>query len=101
MKTDTMLAKELLNVMDQRKALDKREAELKDLFETRMGTMGCDTLSLGGVLVSLILKARTGLDGKALIAAFGEEVISQYEKTTEYVQVDVKQEDAACEKLAA
>jgi hypothetical protein len=101
MKTDAMLANELLKVIEQRKALDKRESELKELFKTRMGAMGCDTLSLGGVQVSLVLKSRTGLDGKALIAAFGEAVISQYEKITEYKQVDVKREDAACEKVAA
>ena len=101
MKTDAQFAKELLEVIDQRKRLDKRETELKDLFRVKMNNMGLDTLSLGGVLVSLVLKSRASLDKKALVVVYGKETISKYEKTTEYVQVDVKAQDAAIKKEAA
>lgn len=101
MKTDAMLAKELNQVIQDRRALEKREAELKDFFKTRMSAMGTDTLSVGGILVSMVSKARSGLDAKALTVALGEDKIAEFQKVTEYVQVDVKQEDVACDRLAA
>jgi hypothetical protein len=101
MKTDAMLAQELLQVIELRKQLDKRESDLKELFKVKMGNIGTDTLAIGGVVVSLIEKSRLNLDKKALVAAFGEEIVSQLEKVTEYTQVDVKAQDAAVGKRAA
>lgn len=89
-KNDALLAIELAKVIEVRRELDKREAELKDLFKVRMSNLGVDTISIGGVLISLVPKSRTSLDRKALVVAFGESVVSQYEKITEYVQVDIK-----------
>lgn len=90
MKTDAMLATELLTAIEQRKQSEKRESALKDYFKTKLGNMNLDTISFGGVLISLIGKSRSGLDRKALVAVFGEDTINQYEKVTQYTQVDVK-----------
>lgn len=100
MKTDAQLAKELIEVIEQRKRLDKREADLKDLFKVKMTNQGINTLTLGKVLVSLVQKSRTALDKKALVTAYGEETISQFEKTTDYIQVDVKDEVTESKKAA-
>ena len=101
MKTDAKLAQELNQIIQDRKSLDQRETELKEFFKTRMSNLGTDTLSVGGILVSMVAKSRSGLDAKALTIALGEEKIAEFQKVTEYVQVDVKLEDAACEKVAA
>ncbi|MBL7672235.1 MAG: hypothetical protein JNM39_17280 [Bdellovibrionaceae bacterium] len=101
MKTDAQLAKELIEVIEQRKRLDKRESDLKDLFKVKMTNQGINTLTLGNVLVSLVQKSRTALDKKALVTAYGEEVVSQFEKVTEYVQVDIKDESVTNSKKAA
>lgn len=101
MKTDAQLAKELIEVIEQRKRLDKREADLKDLFKVKMTSQGINTLTLGKVLVSLVQKSRTALDKKALVTAYGEEKISQFEKVTEYVQVDIKDESVTDSKKVA
>ena len=101
MKTDAQLAKELLEVIETRKRLDKRESDLKDLFKTKLNNQGINTLSIGGVLISLVGKERSNLDKKALVAAFGEDLVRTYEMTTRYVQVDVKAEKVAVSKKAA
>ncbi|MGE4130135.1 MAG: hypothetical protein AB7F86_00775 [Bdellovibrionales bacterium] len=98
---DAQLAKELIEVIEQRKRLDKRESDLKDLFKIKMTNQGINTLTLGNVLVSLVQKSRTALDKKALVTAYGEEVVSQFEKVTEYIQVDVKDESVTDSKKAA
>lgn len=98
---EAQLAKELIEVIEQRKRLDKRESDLKDLFKIKMTNQGINTLTLGNVLVSLVQKSRTALDKKALVTAYGEEVISQFEKATEYIQVDVKDESVTYSKKAA
>ena len=101
MKTDVQFAKELIEVIEQRKRLDKREADLKDLFKVKMTNQGINTLTLGNVLVSLVQKNRTALDKKALVTAYGEDVVSQFEKVTEYIQVDIKDESVTNSKKAA
>ncbi|OQW54951.1 MAG: hypothetical protein A4S09_17355 [Proteobacteria bacterium SG_bin7] len=98
---DAQLAKELIAVIEQRKRLDKRESDLKDLFKIKMTNQGINTLTLGNVLVSLVQKSRTALDKKALVTAYGEEVIGQFEKVTEFIQVDVKDESVTDSKKAA
>lgn len=101
MKTDAQLAKELIEVIEQRKRLDKRESDLKDLFKVKMTNQGINTLTLGNVLVSLVPKSRTALDKKALVTAYGEEVVSQFERITEYTQVDIKDESVTNSKKVA
>ena len=99
--TDSKLAQELNQIIQDRKALEKREDQLKQFFKTRMSAMGTDTLSVGGILVSMVAKSRSSLDAKALTVALGEEKIAEFQKVTEYIQIDVKREDAACAKFAA
>lgn len=101
MKTDAQLAKELLEVIEQRKSLDKRESDLKDLFKTKLNSHGINTLSVGGILISLVSKERSNLDKKALVAAFGEQMVQGFEKIAKYVQVDVKSEEVIKSKKAA
>jgi len=101
MKTDAKLATELLEVIEQRKCLDKRESDLKDLFKTKLNSQGITTLSVGGVLISLVSKERSSLDKKGLVAAFGEKLIQGFEKVSKYVQVDVKSEAVTRSKKVA
>jgi hypothetical protein len=68
----------------------RSESELKDYFKIKLANMNLDTILVGGILISLVEKSRCGLDRKALVAAFGEDVVNQYENVTQYVQVDVK-----------
>jgi hypothetical protein len=101
MKTDAQLAQELLEVIEQRKSLDKRESDLKDLFKTKLNSQGINTLSVGGILISLVSKERSNLDKKALVAAFGEETVQGFERIAKYIQVDVKSEQIIKSKKAA
>ncbi len=101
MKSDSHLAIELLQVIEDRRALDKRESDLKEMFKLKMGHLGIDTLSLGGVLISLIQKSRTSLDRKSLVVALGKDTVAQFERTTEYTQVDVKEIESSISKIAA
>jgi hypothetical protein len=81
-------AKELLNAIRMRRELEKKETELKDFFKSK-NTDGF--IDADGVLLTFTNKTRTGLDRKALEAKFGKDVIAQFETSTEYTQVDVKE----------
>lgn len=97
-KTDAALALELLEVIEARRKIEKWESVLKEFFKTKMASLGVDTISAGGVLISLVEKSRSSLDRKALVAALGEDGVRIFEKETQYLQVDVK---AMNEKLGA
>ncbi len=86
---DAVLANELLELIEARKVIERREKELKQYFKTKLDNIGHDTASLGGVLISLVTKERRDLDKKSLKAHFGD-LIKSFEKTTRYLQVDVK-----------
>lgn len=101
MKNDAQLALELLETIESRRRLEKREADLKSLFKIRMNNLSIDTITVGGVLISLQSKTRTSLDRKSLAAAFSEQIISKFEKISEYQQVDVKAVNAGSNKKAA
>lgn len=81
-------AKELLAAIRLRRDLEKKESELKEFFKAK-NTDG--HIDADGVLVTFTNKTRTSLDRKALEAKFGKEVIAQFETSTEYTQVDVKE----------
>lgn len=83
------LAQELLSVIEQRKALEKRESELKTYFKDELGNKP-DLLEAGNVVIMLIEKARTSLDKEGLTNKFGIAVISEFEKTTTYLETQVK-----------
>ena len=101
MKNDANLALELVEVVEQRRNLDRREDELKNYFRTRLTGLNLDTVTVGGVLISLTEKCRTSLDRKALEVAFGVDVLTRFEKITPYVQLDVKLVNARSFKKVA
>lgn len=101
MKSDALIANELLEVIEQRRQLDRREEELKSYFRTRLKGLNVDTVTIGGILISLVEKSRSSLDRKALEVAFTYEVISRYEKITTYTQVDIKQANVGTQRKAA
>lgn len=84
-------AKELHDCIEKRKALDKRETELKSLFKNQMLVTKSDTMLIGDILISKTNKSKRLLDKDLLIQKFGASEISQCEKISEYAQIDVKQ----------
>ena len=90
-KSDASLALELKEMIDQRRAIEKREQELKSYFKTKLTNLGHDTATIGGILISLITKSRTDIDRKAIAAQFGADFLKSYERKTAYMQVDVKE----------
>lgn len=89
-KSDLTLAQELQAVIEERRLIEKREANLKNYWKTRLENLGLDSIMLGGVLISLSSKSRNSLDRKALVAAFGEDGIKAFDKITKYIQLDVR-----------
>ena len=81
-------AKELLTAIKTRRELEKKEMELKEFFKSKRTDNYIDA---DGILISFSDKKRTSLDRKALEAKFGKDVIAQFETTTEYTQIDVKE----------
>ena len=100
-KSDAELALELKEVIDQRRAIEKREDQLKSYFKTKLASLGQDTANLGGVLISLVEKSRTGIDQKAISAQMGADFLKRFEVKTAYVQVDVKEIASRLLKMAA
>ena len=90
-KSDAQLALELKETIDRRREIEKREDELKSYFKTKLGSLGQDTASVGGILISLTSKSRTDIDKKAIAAQMGADWLKQFEKKTNYTQVDVKE----------
>lgn len=75
----------LLDIIEQRKELEKKEKELKDYFKllTPEGI-----IEAGKIVVMIKLKSRTGLDRSALVKELGDK-IHDFEVTTEYKEVTV------------
>lgn len=90
-KSDAILAIELHAVIQERRAIEKREQELKSFFKTKLTNLGHDTAVIGGVLISLVAKSRTDIDRKAIAAQLGADFLRRFETKTEYVQIDVKE----------
>ena len=89
-KSDAALAIELKEVICQRRIIEKREDELKSYFKTKLTSLGHDTASLGGILISLLSKTRTDIDRKAIACQMGADFLKRFETKTQYMQVDVK-----------
>jgi hypothetical protein len=79
---------ELSHVISERKTLEKRESELKDLFKGLAS--GEPAIKCGDVLIIFSLCERESLDRKSLELHFGAEAISEFVKITEYVKTEVK-----------
>lgn len=86
-KTLIIKADRLFALIQTRIALEKEEAELKEFFKVEIKD---GLLEAGDVIIMLETKERVGLDKKSLEAEMGAEFIRQFEKKTEYVQVNVK-----------
>lgn len=93
-KSDTTLAIELHQIILQRRAIEKREQELKTFFKTKLSSLGVDTVTTGGILIKLVDRSRTDIDRKALMAVLGPDTVKQFERTTTYLQVDVSEMNA-------
>lgn len=100
-KSDATLALELHEIILERRSLDKRETELKGYFKTRLANLGINTVTIAGVLISLVDRERRDLDRKAIEAQFGPDLVKQFEKVTRFTQVDVKQLNEQMLKKAA
>lgn len=81
-------AERLAKISAKRKALADEEKELKGYFKEVIG--GSGALQAGDILVVVSDKKRSSLDRKALEAQFGKDVIAEYLKVTEYLQVEAK-----------
>lgn len=79
---------ELSHVIAERKALEKRETELKDLFKSLSDGEPC--IKCGDVLIIFSLCEREVLDRKSLEAHFGQEAIANFIKVTQYTKTEVK-----------
>jgi predicted protein tyrosine phosphatase len=80
-------ADRLFAIIQMRLQLEKEEAELKDYFKAEI-TDGL--LEAGDIVMTLETKTRTSLDKKSLEAEMGAEFVKQFEKVSEYQQLNVK-----------
>jgi hypothetical protein len=79
-------ANELYQVIQQRKALEKAESELKDFFKEKI-TDG--VLDAGAVKILIQKRERTTLDAKALEKELGPK-LEKFQRVTEYTQMTVE-----------
>lgn len=78
----------LMAIIEQRRIAEKKEKELKEFF--RAEAQGEGSILAGDILITFSNEERAILDKKSLITAFGENVIKQFERITEYIKIDVK-----------
>lgn len=78
----------LVEIIQERKQLEKEEKELKAMFKDNM-EVG-EVFETEFALLSLTTKTRENLDRKSLEEEFGKEEIAEFVKKTEYLQVDIK-----------
>jgi hypothetical protein len=79
---------QLYQAIEQRKAAEKVEKELKGVIKEFMGK---DTmLSAGGYIVIVEDRVRTDLDRKALTIELGTEFLEKFTKTSHYDIMSVK-----------
>ena len=82
------LATSLLNTIELRKELEKKEKELKDQVRLIMGEN--KFMEAGEVIILLDERERTDLDKKTLKLDFGAELIEKYEKTSTFIVMNVR-----------
>lgn len=80
-------AKELAQIIETRRALEKREAELKEWAkqEARDGV-----LQAGDVVILVELRTRCQIDREKMIQELGASWTREFETVTQYKQVTVK-----------
>ncbi len=99
-KTDSDLALELLEIINQRKQIEKREKALKAHFRNCLDKTGVNAIQYGEIALSLTEKTRKDLDRKSLIVAFGETVINRYLKSTTYSQLNLEKASVESQEAA-
>lgn len=80
-------AQELFETIQMRQLLEKKEAELKKKFKAQI-TDG--VLIAADIVISIEDKFRTSLDREAMEISLGLDTVKQFEKVTQYQQVNVK-----------
>lgn len=84
-------AEELLNILENIKQLKIREEELKAEFKNDIGQ---GLLEAGNVIILIEQKQRSSIDREKLEAKLGiDRVKNEFEKVTEYLQVNVKRKN--------
>lgn len=82
-------AKELAKLIEQRKANEKREKELKAYFiEKNGGAAGF--IRAGDLMICIVEGETSSLDRKSLEATFGADKIAPFVKVTPYLKTEVK-----------
>lgn len=84
-------ARKLLALVEQRREIERQEAELKEFFKDQI-TDG--VLDAGDIVVLVEQRQRVNLDRKGLEAELGKR-IKEFEKVTEYSQITVQRKGAA------
>lgn len=82
------LVKRLDQIIEERKALEKEEAELKSELKSIMGTE--NQLRINGCMVIIEQCYRSILDGEALKLKFGRKVIERFTKVITYDRLTIK-----------
>jgi uncharacterized protein (UPF0335 family) len=82
------LVMRLNQVIEQRKALEKQEKDLKSQVKEVMGMNA--TLEAGDFMVFVEDRTRSDLDKAALAQDFGTEVLAKYMKSSHYEILTVK-----------
>jgi len=85
---DATKARELFNIIEKRKAAEKKEKALKEYFKSKCE--GDQVIKIGAHIITLTDKERSSLDKKQLIADHGEEFVNDYEYITTYTVLDIK-----------
>lgn len=79
---------QLNECIENRKANEKVEKELKAVLKELMGTDM--TLEAGDLMVVVEERSRTDVDKKALLAIVGPDVVAQCSKSTTYDIISIK-----------
>ena len=82
------MAKQLDEIIRERKELEKKEKTLKEFFKAEIGDSGAATC--GDILITLEDRTRESVDKKSIEADMGSEWLEQYLKTSSYQMVTVK-----------
>lgn len=80
-------AERLHALIQARLEIEKEEAELKEFFKADIKD---GLLEAGSVIITLETKERTSLDKKSLIEQMGADFVKNFEKVSEYIQINVK-----------
>lgn len=80
-------AEALLAIVEQRKELERKEAELKAYFKDELSN---GVIEAGNVIIIIEQCTRTTIDRAKLELKIGAEMLKEFEKTTEYSQLKVQ-----------